>query len=62
MAELLWLSSLRMSYVVGLSRDELCITKLSRDELSAANLSRDDLFEAEMTSFGWALLVKFSRD
>ena len=51
-----------MSYVVGLSRDELCITKLSRDELSAANLSRDDLFEAEMTSFGWALLVKFSRD
>ena len=41
-AELFWMSSVGMSYMVELSRDELCMAKLSRDELC----------EAELTSFG----------
>ena len=41
-----------LSYVVELSRDELCMDELSRDELCVANLSRDELCEAELTSWG----------
>ena len=47
MAELLWLSSVGMSYVAELRRDELCMAELSRDELCEAELTswgRADLF------------------
>ena len=62
MAELLWPSSVGMSYVAELSRDELCMVELSRDELCVANLSMDELCEAKLTSFGWALLAELSRE
>ena len=45
-----------------LSRDELCVAELSRDELCMAELSREELCEAKLTSFGWALLVKLSKE
>ena len=47
--------------MVELSRDELCVAELSRDELCVANFSKDEPCEAELTSFGWALLVELSR-
>ena len=52
MDEVLWTSSVGMSYVADRSRDELCMAELSRDELC----------EAELTSFGWALLAELSRE
>ena len=54
MAELLWPSSVGMSYVVVLCRDELYMANKSRDELCVANLSRDELCEAELTSWSRA--------
>ena len=45
-----------------LSKDELCMAKLSRDELCVTNLRKDELCEAELTSFGWALLAELSRE
>ena len=45
-----------------LSRDELCVADLSKDELCMAELRRDELCEAELTSFGWPLLAKLSRE
>ena len=61
-AELLWPSSVGMSYVPELSKDELCMDDISRDEMCVANLSRDELCEAELTSFGWALLAELSKE
>ena len=57
MAELLWPSSVGMSYVAELSRDELCMDKLNKDELCVANLSRDELCGTELTSWGRANLL-----
>ena len=48
----MWPSSVGMSYVAELGRDELCMAELIRDELCVANLNRDELFEVELTSFG----------
>ena len=52
----MWPSSVGMSYVAELSKDELCMVELSRDELCVANLGRDELCEAELTSWGRANL------
>ena len=45
-----------------LSMDDLCVAELSKDELCMAELSRDEPCEAKLTSFGWALLAKLSKE